>query len=73
MDPKKLTVPGSGFEMLLYAIEHNFPDKFTFASNWAMMGVPLVTLIRHVENLPLSDKTKENILYNNAKRFFELD
>lgn len=73
MDPKKLTVPGSGFEMLLYAIEHNFPDKFTFASNWAMMGVPLLTLIRHVENLPLSDKTKENILYNNAKRFFELD
>lgn len=72
IDPQKLTVPGQGYEMLLYAIEHNFPDKFCFASDWAMMGIPLETLIQHVEELPLSDGIKENILYNNAKRFFEL-
>ena len=73
MDPSKLATPHSGFDMLLYAIEHNFPDKFTFASDWAMNGIPLETLIQHVEELPLSDKIKENILYNNAKRFFETD
>lgn len=73
MDPQKLAIPGSGYEMMLYGIEHNFPDKFCFASNWAMMGVPLKTLIENVEKLPLSDKIKENILYNNARRFFELD
>lgn len=72
MDPNKLTIKGHGYEMLLYAIEHNFPDKFTFASNWAMNGIPLETLIQHVESLPLSDNIKENILYNNAKRFFEM-
>lgn len=73
IDPAKLMTPGQGYEMLLYAIEHNFPDKFCFASDWAMAGVPLEDLIRHVEELPLSDAIKENILYNNAKRFFEMD
>ncbi len=73
MDPNKLAIPGHGYEMLLYAIEHNFPDKFCFASDWAMNGIPLETLIQHVEELPLSDTIKDNILYHNAKRFFEAD
>ena len=73
IDPNKLAIPGSGYDMLLYAIEHNFPDKFTFASDWAMNGIPLETLIQHVEELPLSDTIKENILYYNAKRFFEME
>ena len=73
IDPAKLAIPGQGYEMLLYAIEHNFPDKFCFASDWAMMGQPLEEIIRHVEALPLNDKIKDNILYYNAKRFFELE
>lgn len=70
IEPRMLMEKGKGYETLLYAIEHNFPDKFCFASNWAMLGVPLETCIEQVRSLPLSGKVIDDILYHNAKRFF---
>lgn len=71
IEPRMLTEKGKGYEPLLYAIEHNFPDKFCFASNWAMLGVPLETCIEQIRELPLDAKIIDDILYYNAKRFFE--
>ena len=68
--PKNLTEPGNGYEFLIYHIRNSFPDKFCFASNWAMNGLQLELAIQQIKDLPFDDGVIENILYNNAKRFF---
>ncbi len=70
-DYAEMTKVGSGFEGYLYYAESKIRDKLCFASDWSSQGVPLETLIKNVENLPLRDSTIDNILYNNAARFFE--
>jgi len=68
--PYKLGEVGNGYDFMMYHIRNSFPDKFCFASNWAMNGLQLEEAIRQVEALPLEDQVIENILYNNARRFF---
>ncbi len=68
--PQNLAEKNNGYDFLMYNIEHTFPDKYCFASNWAMNGLQIEEAIRQVENLPFSDSVIEGILYNNAKKFF---
>ncbi len=69
--PKKIGIPGTGYEPFLYYGENNLKDRICFASNWTTQGLPVEELIAQVDALPWSDSAKENILYNNAKRFYE--
>lgn len=69
-DYAEMTKQGSGFEQFLYYAESKIRNKLCFASNWASQGIPLDVLIKNVENLPLKESTIDNILYNNAAKFF---
>lgn len=70
--PEKIGIPGTGYEPYLYYGEHNLKDKICFASNWNTQSLPVETLVAQVEALPFSDSAKDNILYNNAKTFYEV-
>ena len=70
-EPEKMNMRGSGFEPYLHFAEHSLKNKICFASNWTAQGEPLEDIIAHVDALPFSDTTKENIFYNNAKTFYE--
>lgn len=69
--PQNIAKPGSGFEPLQYWVEERIQDKFCFASNWNVQGIPLETLIKQFEELPFSDETKEKVFYKNAERFLD--
>lgn len=69
-EPASLQIPGKGFESMLYWASDRLQDKFCFASNWNVQGVPLKTLIEQMESLPVDESIKRKWLYENAKNFF---
>lgn len=68
--PAKMAMPGSGYEPYLFYAENQLSERICFATNWGTQSLPVADIIAQVEALPLSDKAKENILYNNAARFY---
>jgi len=68
--PAKMAKPGSGYEPYLFYAEDRLSERICFATNWSTQSVPVEELIAQVEALPLSDKAKDNIFYNNAARFY---
>ena len=68
--PEKMAQRGSGYEPYLYYAEHQLTERICFATNWSTQSISVGDLIAQVEALPLSDRAKENVLYNNAKRFY---
>lgn len=69
--PEKMAKPGSGYEQYLYYMDGSLKERICFASNWGTQSIPVEKLIAQVEDLPIRDDAKENILYLNAKRFYE--
>ncbi|MDO4493968.1 MAG: amidohydrolase family protein [Clostridia bacterium] len=69
--PEKMAQRGSGYEPYLYYGERNLKERICFASNWGTQSIPVEDLVAQVEALPFSDSAKDNILYNNAKTFYE--
>ena len=68
--PEKMAMRGSGYEPYLFYMEERLTDRICFASNWNTQSRPVGEIIAAVEALPLSDKAKSNVLYNNAARFY---
>ena len=62
---------GSGYEPYLYYMENQLTERICFASNWSTQSLTVDELVGQVEELPISDRAKENVLYNNAKRFYD--
>lgn len=69
--PEKMAKPGSGYEQYLYYMDGMLKERICFASNWTTQSMSVGELIAQVEALPISEEAKENILYKNAKRFYE--
>jgi len=68
--PKRIGIPGSGYDPYLYYAENSIQDRLCFASNWTTQCQPLEDIIDQVEKLPFSDITKDKILFQNAERFW---
>lgn len=71
--PKYLAVPGSGWEMLMQFGNTLLQDRIVFASGMGDNGMPIGDVVREMRELPLKDEVKENWLYKNAARLFNLD
>ena len=69
-EPRKLGIPGTGYESYVYYAENKLKNRLCFASNWTTQSISVDDLIKQVEDLPLQKDTLENILYNNAKAFY---
>lgn len=68
--PKRIGIPGSGYDHYIYYAENRIQDRLCFASNWVIQSLPLEDIIAQVENLPFRDITKDKILFQNAARFW---
>jgi predicted TIM-barrel fold metal-dependent hydrolase len=69
--PARIGERGSGYEPYLYYMDHSLRKKICFATNWVSQSIPIESLARQVEELPISEGAKDDVLYNNAKRFYE--
>lgn len=69
-EPRKMAQRGSGYEPYLYYMENQLTERICFASNWSTQSLTVDELVGQVEALPISDRAKVNVLYNNAKRFY---
>ncbi len=70
--PKYLSVPGSGFEMLIQFANTLLQDQIVFGSGVGELALPLTQIVDEVKGLPLKDKVKEKWLYDNAQQLFNL-
>lgn len=68
--PDKMNIAGTGYEPYLYYAEERLSERICFATNWTTQSISVGDLIAQVEALPLSERTKENIFYNNAAAFY---
>ncbi len=70
--PKYLSVPGSGFEMLMQFGNTLLQDRIVFASGVGDLGLPIGQIVQEMKELPLKESVKEKWLYKNAVELFEL-
>lgn len=73
IDPKYLSMPGSGWETLMQLGNSILQDRVLFASTWLFMGRTIKQLADGVMELPLKDEIKAKWLYHNAARLFNLE
>lgn len=69
---KHLSNPGSGWEPLMYYGNWNASDKILFGSLWQLLGLPLATIIQEARSLPLSEKSLNKWMFDNAKKLYRL-
>lgn len=69
--PEKMAARGSGYEPYLYYAEDGLTDRICFATNWTTQCISVGDLIKQVEALPISDRAKDHILYQNAAAFYQ--
>jgi len=72
IDPKYLSMPGSGWETLMQLGNSILQDRVLFASTWLFMGRTIKQLADGVMGLSLKDEVKAKWLYHNAARLFNL-
>jgi len=68
--PKYLSMPGTGWEMLLRFGNSILQDRIIFGSTWLFMGMSIRELADGIMALPLKDEVKKKWLYENAARLF---
>ena len=68
--PKYLSVPGSGFEMLIQFGDTLLQDQIVFGSGVGELALPITQIVDEMKALPLKEKVKAKWFYENALQLF---